>query len=324
MNTPDVLDWELDEEDTVEIRSVEPAEPTQVQQSQQPQGNKTTVGSRPALYLDFETAPDTERMELFGLPPLPEVQPVRSSAECPDPATTLIGSLDLVERKILDLNPDDSYLELLIAAENTLPKPRAGVAKLCDSIKKQRIATAGAEGERRKLLSVTPEYCRIVAFGFAVGDGPTGSYLAADCDLPGGVANCWSGMTEKQIVEEIWEKIRTASQVIGFNVLQFDLQVLKVRSVLLGVEPSRWLNDSPFSNRDVCDLMLARFGKGGKPMKLKQLARLYGVPVPAGDTDGSDVERMLAEDPAAVHRYVQSDVEVTRSLHRKWSGVFCL
>ena len=49
-----------------------------------------------------------------------------------------------------------------------------------------------------------------------------------------------------------------------------------------------------------------------------------GVPVPAGDTDGSDVERMLAEDPAAVHRYVQSDVEVTRALHRKWSGVFCI
>lgn len=336
MSAPDVMDWEeeidvaAEESETVEIdplpvATTEQQQPQQApQQEQRPRGDVTAQANRPVLYLDFETAPDAERMELFGLPPLPEIAAMMSLAECPDPTQALVGSLDDIEKRLTEWNPDDSYLELVVATEAKAAKPRSGVAKICSSIRSGRAAALNAESDRRKLLSVTPEYCRIVAVGFAFGNGPIGSYLTEKSELPGGVGNCWSGMPEKELVESIWDKIRVCSQVIGFNILQFDLQVLKVRSVILGVDPSRWLNDSPFNNRDVCDLMLARFGKGGRPMKLKQLARLYGVPVPAGDTDGGDVERMISEDPAAIHRYVQSDIEITRALHRLWAGVFCV
>ena len=265
------------------------------------------------LYLDLETAPDEERLELFGLPPVEEPRPVKPSVECGDPATVLIGSLEIVGRKLAELNPDDAFLELLIATEAGSPKPRGGVATACRSIRSAREAAAGAEGERRKLLSVTPEYCRIVAVGWAVGSGPVQSrVIEVDRD-------------ELLLLYAIWDLISLYSPIVGYNVLGFDLAVLRARSIILGAEPSRWLNDSPWGNRDVVDLMLARFGRaGGRAMKLKQLAKLYGVPVPAGDCDGSQVERLLREDPAALARYVESDIEVTRGLHRKFSGHFCL
>jgi hypothetical protein len=104
--------------------------------------------------------------------------------------------------------------------------------------------------------------------------------------------------------------------------------VLFARSAILGVPSSRSFDLKPWG-RDVVDLFAIRFPKGpgaaggGRPAKLKELARVYGVEVPAGDTDGGDVERLLRESPHLLRQYVESDVAVTRDLHRKWAGYFC-
>lgn len=57
--------------------------------------------------------------------------------------------------------------------------------------------------------------------------------------------------------------------------------------------------------------------------KLKDLAKWYGIEVPAGDVDGSQVLELYQSDPEMLARYVRSDVEITRQLHGLWRGTFC-
>lgn len=261
------------------------------------------------LYFDLETAPDYERLHLFGLDPLPEPRPMTPPPQCPDPAAVLKKTLDDLEKTLLDLNPFDEWLAVLVELEGKAAKPRAGVAKAAKAVQSARAGTLEAEDARRKLLSVTPEYCRIVALGWAIDDGEPRSLLAVN------------QADEVGLLRQFWELLRHSEQVCGFNVLGFDLPVIAVRSILLGVEPTRQINLAPFGNRQVSDLMVQRFGKG-RAMGLKPLARAYGIPVPAGDTTGADVERLLAEDPGLVCQYVESDVQITRALRDKWLGLF--
>jgi hypothetical protein len=263
--------------------------------------------------MDLETVPDEDRMHLFGLPPLPDVPPETTSANCPTPATMLEVPLERLERDLLELNPDDAYLELLVIEERKKAKPRAGVEGACKKVRGRKYDVAGAAESQRKMLSVTPEYCRIAAVGWAIGDGKAHSSVIAS-----------NGVTEQELLWLIWDQFRQHSPIVGYNFLGFDLQVIRARSIILGVEPTKIINDSPWNNRDIEDLMNVRFGRSGKAMKLKDLARLYGVPVPAGGVDGSDVGRLLAEDPAKVGEYVRSDVEVIRGLHRKFQGYYCV
>lgn len=284
------------------------------------------------LYLDIETIPDESRMELFDLPPLPELPPETTSARCPEPDTLLALPLDKLRRELMELNPDEAYLEWLPQRELIYSKkPRAGVAEACKAALQAKREADRAVAAREKEMSLTPEFCRVAAVGWAIGDGPVKSMIDGHpfvFQTASGV-NSEFVATERGMLEQFWGLAERHSPIVGFNVLGFDLQVIRARSILLGVEPSKLLNDSPYNNRDVTDLMLCRFGRGGmgagKPMGLKRLAKLYGIPVPAGqETSGSDVRRLLAEDPAALGRYVESDIEVTRALHRRWSGYFCV
>jgi hypothetical protein len=90
--------------------------------------------------------------------------------------------------------------------------------------------------------------------------------------------------------------------------------------MVLGVKPSRKLDISPWS--DSClDLMVKIFGKG-PAIGLKRLAGMYGLPVEEEGVDGSQVHKLIVDDPEKVRRYVMSDVMLTRELFRKMEGYF--
>lgn len=269
-----------------------------------------------ALFFDIETVPDYSRLESFGLDPLPKILPEAASAECPEIAALLKSGLEVIEKKLLTLNPTDEYLDAVASAEALAEKPRVGVGKAVAAVRAARERVKNAAGDRRKLLSVTPEYCRIAALGWAVGSGRVESLTCgehADCDTT----------DERELLTTFWSLALDARPLIGFNVLHFDLRVLFVRSALLGVMPSRLLDCRPYGSRDVLDLMLVRFGSVSQAMGLKKLAPLYGIEVPAGDCDGSQVEELMRTDPNKVGLYVASDVAVTRELYRRMAGFFC-
>lgn len=263
------------------------------------------------LYFDLETVPDESRIEEFGLPELPKWK----GKGFPQDAISgvLDGVVGDIEKRLASEQLCEDALNRFASEENKRDKPRKGVLAAIEKSKRDRRAALGSVDDRRKLLSVTPEYCRIVALGFAVGGAEADSFTA-------------DYHSEHEMLGAFWSMAIECKHLIGFKILHFDLPVIFVRSMLLGVDPTRTIDMKPWSN-DVVDLYVRRFGARGNtgkgPGKLKDLARLHGIDVPAGDVDGGDVVELLESDPEKLGEYVRSDVEITRALHRKYQGFFC-
>ena len=263
-------------------------------------------------YFDVETIPDDSRVHLFDLEPLPE-QPTRLPlAEC-GPVEDVRGhDIPGVKAWIAHNNPCGEFLDAIRAAEQADKKPRKGVLDAIDSYVESLAKIDGAAADRRKLLSLTPEYCSVCAIGFG-GDNtaPIESYVV-------GI----DGTTEASLLQRFWEIAGShdVRHLVGFNVMGFDLPVILTRSLLLGVEPTKQLDLSPYRDH-VVDLMARRWPKGGaKP--LKTWAKLLGVSVPEEGVDGSQVAELFATDPAALRRYVASDIAVTQTIHERFAGLF--
>lgn len=266
-----------------------------------------------AFYFDLETVPDEQRLASFGLEPLPQLPPITPVSELPDPADFVTQDLDAIRKFLAAHNPPDEWLDSVITEEQRLKKPRKGLEDAVDTLASRMNSIANAADDRRLLLSVTPEFCRIAAFGWGIGGGDVNSTV------------CHTPEDEARVIDHFWNLWQRHSPIVGFNVLSFDLPVIFARSAILGIPASRPIDLKPWG-KDVVDLYAIRFPKmkqQGQPGKLKELAPLYGIPVPAGDVDGSQVAELLAANPEKLGRYVRSDVEITRELHRRWRGLFC-
>lgn len=269
------------------------------------------------LYFDLETVPDYERLESFGLEPVPEVPPETAEAKCPDPQTVVAGTVAEITGTLRKLVAPEKWLLRLEEAE-TVAKNRDGVFKEIDKCRAVRQTAMDAHDDRRKLLSTTPEYCRIAAISFAIGgaDTPT-TWVSVQ---PNG---------EELLIRDFWARVAGGGgrrPLVGFNILHFDIPVILVRSAILGIPTSRMLDLRPFS-REVIDLYLLRFGPRGntdknKPGKLKELAKLYGIAVGEEGVDGSQVEELLKTDPQKLGRYCASDVQLVQEFHRRLRGYF--
>lgn len=285
-----------------------------------PQAEKAARQQKQSLlFFDLETAPDYSRAELFGLDPLPTPRPESGVSECGGPSAVedfLKLSLDQINGELKRLNPCDAWLDLLADAEQKREKPRVGLLGAVKSAREARNVAVNAVAERKKLLSVTPEFCRIVAMGWAFSDGDQPeSLLAIDADHE------IQDDLERRLLESFWSMATDCDRLVGYNVLGFDLPVIFVRSLIMGVPASKRIDLRPWGT-DVIDLMERRFTKS-KAMKLKDLARVLGIPVAAGDVDGSQVAELAEVNPGLVATYVQSDVAVTRDLFRLYEGYFC-
>lgn len=280
-----------------------------------------------AIFFDLETIPDQSRMAKFNLPPLPSAPRSLEPSECPDVEQLLAGKIEDIETALTGIAPQGIWLDRLEAAEHQgigRPKPkdtaakptgRVGVLKAISKCRNSLRDAQDAAEARRKLLATTPEYCRIVAMGWAtLNGGNVQAALATDDD------------SERDLLDRFWKLVApTGWKLIGYNVLHFDLPVIFVRSAILGVPPSRHFDLKPWGN-DILDLFLLRFPKGkgnnDQPGKLKDLASLLGIPVPADGVDGGDVEELYRTNPKRLLEYVRSDVEVTRELYAKLRGFF--
>jgi hypothetical protein len=279
------------------------------------------------LTFDLETVPDQARFELFEsfLPPLPEPYQARgfagdgdsnggiTAAELPD---VLSGSIDDIKAWIKATSPAPEVVAAMREIEDASKKPRKGVYDALDNALSAVSAYDNAVADRMKLLSTTPEFCSIAAFGFAVDDDDPVAMMATN------------EAEEREILELFWKLAARADLLCGFNVVGFDLPVILARSAILGVPSSctfdlRW-------GKGIRDIYLSRFGSRGntdkrKPGRLKDLARVYGVEIPAGNFEGSQVAAAMEteEGRAKVAEYCCSDVEITRELGKVWAGYFC-
>lgn len=267
------------------------------------------------LFFDLETVPNPDILQHLDLPPLREPPRETPADDLPDPYAVTGEAVHSLVTFLDQHHPDSEWIGALMDAELN-GKNRKGIFDAIKHHEQDVLKIHGESDKRRKLLATTPEYCRIVALGMAEGDGESD-------------ARSWSpddnADAEAYMLEYFWDVSTRCNPLVGYNIINFDLKVIMARSCILGVQPHRII-DMGWNSRDVLDLMRLRFGNQppppGAPGKLKTLCKMYGIPIPAGDVDGSQVEELWQNNPGKLREYVISDVEVTRNLYRRWRGYF--
>jgi hypothetical protein len=270
------------------------------------------------LYLDIETIPDWDRFDSFGLDlptPISErIPPVVGAGSLPH--FDSFSTVDDWSRLLKSCTPPAEWLAEAVRFENERKTPRKGVLTAINDAANATLLAENAfhadESALNKKLSVTPEFLRIVSIGMAINDGEIQTLTTKTA-------------AESMLLESLWELVGAGCQIVGYNVIGFDLPAILTRSILLDVAPTRRVNLSPYGNPDVVDLMLARFGRlGNGTIGLKQLARSHGIEIPAGDCNGFQVyDFYQAGDWGSIERYQASDIQITRELHTRMRGYFC-
>lgn len=274
---------------------------------------------RVPLIVDLETVPDESRMSQFGLDPLPTPRTFTPADQLPDPVALVGKKVDEIKKALDGLWPPKEWIELAKQKEMLVnEKPRKGVIDELNGLSKLQAGEAGtiqdAVEAQRKLLSVTPEYCRIVAMGSARGTAEIRTAV---------VGQVIEGHTieESDLLESFWAAVEECSPLVGFNILGFDLPVIFIRSSILGIRPSRKIDLKPWGG-DCIDLMKVRWPTGGQK-GLKDIARILGFTVPAEGVDGSHVFKLWQEKKLdEITKYQSSDIDVTRRYYDFLRGYF--
>jgi DNA polymerase elongation subunit (family B) len=141
----------------------------------------------------------------------------------------------------------------------------------------------------------------------------------AEIILPASDAKLSPVNDERCVLSRFWDRFSDNNgNVIGYNLLGFDIPYLMRRSMALGLK----LPMIPFMSRyrvePVTDLYAILYNWGpGKG--LKTVCKMYGIPNPLPEVDGSQVAGM---DAAMLRQYVCSDVLLTAALFSKMNGIY--
>ena len=282
------------------------------------------------VFLDLETIPDYARYESFGLPPVPQPAEYLAPNEGPAPSELIKSTVDETKAAIAAAlvkaggkKLRREIVKACIDIEKKSQKPRKGVidlfADMVAAIDGEEAAISEAVAANNKAMAVCPEMNKIVAFGWAIGDDPAQS-LVLGMQRADGTGT----VTEAEILDRIWTVISSVGSgpVCGFNVLEFDLPTIYVRSVMNKIKPRRKLDMKKYGNNDVLDLMTLRY-PSGRPRGLGWLARVNGIRSELPDVDGSHVGDLYAAGEFdKIGAYVRDDVNITRSYHRMYAGGF--
>lgn len=173
----------------------------------------------------------------------------------------------------------------------------------------EKIAAYIAEATAKRLerFALDADTCRIVALGMQdVGEGDPVVTL------------CRDEKEERHALARYWDSYRKrATRIIGFNSLRFDLPVLVMRSLYLGVDAPE-ITIAPAWKSPHVDLW-DRLSLGGardrKDIKsLKFYARRFGIPV-YDDISGKDVAAAVkAGEWDKVANHCLFDLDLTRAL----------
>ena len=181
------------------------------------------------------------------------------------------------------------------------------------------------ETEINRVMSITPEYCKLVCLGYAIGEEIPRSGLVGQTNPNGDT------LTEADLLKAFWQLVERADHIIGYNILNFDLQVIRTRSARLGIKPTRALwNVKPWEDV-VMDIWAKRWPSGSKGVrgrKLDQIAEVERIPIPEWYAPtleeaftGADVLTAYQKgDLESIAVHCQLDVIKCRELARLWGG----
>lgn len=128
-------------------------------------------------------------------------------------------------------------------------------------------------------------------------------------------------LSEKEMLEEFWEKLSRFDQVITFNGRMFDGPFVMLRSAMLGVKAARNLVPYRYSATEHCDLLdqLTFYGATRK-FSLDFFCKGFGITSPKEQgVTGLDIGMLFAAGRyREIAEYCLGDVRATAELFRRW------
>lgn len=228
------------------------------------------------------------------------------------PSEFVSQGLDAMKEVLAKTNPTDEWLAEAIEEENKLKKPRKGAQELLQNLLDAQVihdkALAEAIAARNKEASVTPELLQIVSIAYA------SDYETPQCLIQS------EYMSEKDILLAFWDLAAQHKHIVTFNGLHFDIPAIFVRSMLLGVNPTKAFSFKPWDS-DIIDLAKRRY-PSGQMRGQKWLAKALGIET-ASDADGSMVLDMWrAGELEKLADYNKSDVADMQAMLKLMKGFF--
>lgn len=186
-----------------------------------------------------------------------------------------------------------------------MPEPEApGNLKDPEKIK---AAVAEKKQEQIDRAPLDPDYGRILSLGYTTEPDGDIDFLTTFVT------------PEKDILLTFWEVLKYCrGNCVGYNILGFDIPYLLRRSLALGIPVPYPPNLAKFRTEPITDLMGILYNWG--PAKsLKQVAKLYSLPVLAEGVDGSQVKNLSKEE---LIKYQISDVRLVVDLWKRMNNVY--
>lgn len=116
---------------------------------------------------------------------------------------------------------------------------------------------------------------------------------------------------ERRLITEFWRTIAPGDVLVGHNILDFDLRLLRQRSWILDIQPSRMLDTRKYYSKDVIDTLQlwTEWSGNKKGANLDGLGKALGCGEKTGS--GANVAKMWAErDIDSIKTYCQEDVRL--------------
>ena len=140
---------------------------------------------------------------------------------------------------------------------------------------------------------------RVVCIGILIDDGEAATEVML------------AGEDERLLVSGFWNTVRPTDVIVGHNVLDFDINFLRQRSWVLGIQPSRTIDTRKYYTADVADtLQIWTNWTGNKRgVTLEALGSVLGCGRKTGE--GAKVAEWWAtRDIESIKKYCREDVRI--------------
>ncbi|MCG2711742.1 MAG: ribonuclease H-like domain-containing protein [Candidatus Omnitrophica bacterium] len=145
-------------------------------------------------------------------------------------------------------------------------------------------------------------------------DGATGSFREGN----GEYIVC----SEKEILENFWDKISDCSQFITYNGRGFDCPYIMIRSAALKVKPTRDLMPYRYDSKTHVDLydQLTCYGAMRRHFSLHMVSQAFGIrsPKQEGISGAMVGDLFQAQKTTDIARYCLRDVRATKQVYLTW------
>lgn len=182
-------------------------------------------------------------------------------------------------------------------------KPEFDKGRLVDPEKIAKAKTEFDDGLIKK-LSVNPMTCQVVSLQIKQ---PSENAFDTDTHFLETLND------ESAMLKQFWYAVMQAEQIIGHNIIGFDLPVIFMRSMVLGIMPTRKLKLQKYRSSPIFDTMLL-LGNWSQFISMDDALTRFGLEGKSGH--GSQVFQMwLDGQHESIHNYCRDDVNATERLY---------